>query len=62
MTESCRLDSCPYCNKPLNEMTDAYYEKHIARCSRLLPIKRYSDRPRGRPSKKDYAEAGIKRR
>lgn len=56
-----RLEKCPYCNKPLRDMTDAYYWKHIGRCSKRLPIKRYSDRRRGRPSKKDYEDAGVNR-
>ena len=45
----------------LDGRTEAYRRKHTDRCSRRLPVRRYSDRKRGRPTNREYAEKGIRR-
>ena len=45
-------DRCPVCNKDLRGYSYAYRRKHIERCMSSKPKYLYSDRPRGRPSKR----------
>lgn len=60
------MRKCVYCNKDLSDYTDELCEKHIAICSRhIKPRYYYSDRPRGRPKKKEVKkileERGLSR-
>lgn len=46
---------CPFCNKSFAMFSDEYIEKHKAKCEKKLNPYRYSERSRGRPSKKNAA-------
>lgn len=52
-------DRCPYCNKYIGYLGHEYMEKHKAKCARKLNPPRYSERKRGRPSKKEYDTKGV---
>ena len=48
------VNHCRYCNKDLSGYTDEYARKHVLKCStHIKPKYVYSDRKRGRPSKKE---------
>lgn len=53
--------NCPFCNRPLADCTDAFVQKHLARCRKRLNPYHYSDRKRGRP-RKEEVEAFLKKR
>ncbi len=42
-------EKCPFCNKPLNNFTEAGKLKHIARCKRTKPKYIHTGNPCGRP-------------
>jgi len=49
-------DRCPYCNKDLTGYSSELVLKHIASCHLKINPYIYSNRRRGRPSKKEREE------
>ena len=47
------VNRCPQCNKDLTSHTDDQCRKHLTRCSGSISPRLYSERKRGRPSKKE---------